>query len=244
MEYKSYSFDLDDNLLKLPTKVYLFDKNGDRVEYSTGEFEKIRNKLDSLGLKIDEEKSFSSFMSDEEFLKDIENASLAGSWRNLKKCMIKHGSIFAIITARGHSVNAIRIGLKKAILNNFSPDELEEFRNKIRGKFDFDVDCVNHDELIEKYFDYCRFYPVSNEDVARLILAKNKNDISYSKYLSFIHFREHVKDYVKRYLGEGHEVKIGFSDDSIDHLKVMINNILRSYGLFFYQTDEEGKSSI
>mgnify|MGYP000557168914 CR=1 FL=1 len=41
MEYKAYSFDLDDNLLKIPTLVYLKDKDNNIKEFSTLEFEKF-----------------------------------------------------------------------------------------------------------------------------------------------------------------------------------------------------------
>ena len=119
MEYKAYSFDLDDNLLKLPTVVYLKNEADEVVEFSTLDFEKLRPGLKDSGFRVFAD-SFKAFHDDAQFLRDIEIAVKAGSWDNLVNCVVEHASVFAIITARGHSPVALRNGLKAGIIKNFS----------------------------------------------------------------------------------------------------------------------------
>ena len=237
MEYKAYSFDLDDNLLRLPTLIYLKDENGGVKEFSTSEFEKIRSNLGKLGLRISKD-SFEGFRDNEQFIVDINNSVKAGSWRNLEKCIVKHASIFAIITARGHSPLTIRKGLRQAIINNISDEQLEIFVQNFLSKYNIEIDDKSVENVLDVYLDLCKFYPVSDEGI------KNKfgsEDISELKFLAFEDFRGYVTKYIKEFFGEDTTVKIGFSDDSSSHLNKMVNNILAKEGLFFYRTDSEGK---
>jgi hypothetical protein len=241
MEYKAYSFDLDDNLLKLPTVVYLENEKGEQKEFSTSEFEKVRNKLNELNLSLIEN-SFSNFSDDEQFFNDLENSEEAGSWRNLINCISKHANIFAIITARRHPSDVIKKGLKNEVLKRISKEELLNFRKIFSEKFNYLIKDETDEELLEIYFGYCKFYPVNNPEIKNKF-GSNLNT-SELKYLAFQEFQLYVNDHVKKMFGEKCKVKIGFSDDSVIHLKTMINNVLKKHGLFFYQTNDGGKSLI
>lgn len=238
MEYKAYSFDLDDNLLKLPTCVYLKDENGEIREFSTFDFEKIRLRLDELNLEITDD-SFKGFLNDEQFIIDINNSTKAGSWRNLEKCIVKHTSLFAIITARGHSPSILKKGLKQAIMNNISRESLEIFVGKFLEKYDVSVDDESIEGVLDAYLDLCRFYPVKNNEMLERF---GSDDVGELKFLAFEEFREYVKAHVRDNFGENVKVKIGFSDDSDSHLNKMVNNFLEKNGLFFYKTEGEGKT--
>ena len=241
MEYKAYSFDLDDNLLRLPTLVYLLDKDGKEISLPTYEYEKIRDTLSDEGYSL-YEKSFDDFIDDDRFLLDIEDSVEAGSWKNLVKCICKHGSIFSIITARGHSPEALRQGLKGQILKRFNEENISDFKKRLAENFSVNVENKSNEDLLDIYLDFCRFYPITYPEIKkRLNGVKNLSD-SELKYVAFQDFQKYVNDFVKEKYGSDCEVKIGFSDDSIIHLKTMINNILKSHGLFFYQTSDEGKS--
>lgn len=238
MEYKAYSFDLDDNLLKLPTLIYLEDENGEEKEFTTHEYEKMRSSLEELKLKITEN-SFRSFREDKQFLTDIEKSTKAGSWRNLVNCITKHASIFAIITAREHSPDTIREGLRRMIIKHISKEELDKFVTKFSEKYGIQAEGKTQEEILDIYLDLCKFYPVNNPKLREMF---ESTDVSELKSRAFEDFQSYIKEYVAEKFGKDTFVKIGFSDDSVLHLNRMINNILKKHGLFFYHTSDEGKS--
>jgi hypothetical protein len=237
MEYKAYSFDLDDNLLKLPTVIYLKADGGNIKEFTTHEFEKIRPDLDKLKLELTED-SFRGCRDDDQFLIDIEKATKAGSWENLVNCVVQHASIFAIITARGHSPLAIRRGLKKAIIKHITEEQLEKFSRKFSERYSLKIDGKDQEEILDDYLDLCKFYPVTNHEIKEIL---GSEEVSELKALAFEDFQKYIRKHVADNFGEKTVVKIGFSDDSIVHLKKMVNATLKKHGLFFYQTDDDGK---
>ncbi|MBT3405261.1 hypothetical protein HN832_04770 [archaeon] len=240
MEYKAYSFDLDDNLLKLPTKVFLEDAKGNLKEFSTLNFEKIRPQMKKLGFKTNSN-SFKSFEDNKQFLKDIEKATLAGSWKNIETCLVKHASIFAIITARRHNPETLKQGIKRAILKNFSKEQLEKFSKKFIEKYS--IKKIGNqkfsEKILDQYLELCKFYPVNNPEIKKQF---NSEDTSELKSFAFADFQKYINNHVKENFGAETKIKIGFSDDSITHLNKMINEILKEHGLFFYQTKNKGKT--
>lgn len=239
MEYKAYSFDLDDNLLVLPTKVILETRAGKKKEYNTLDFEKIRNSLDKLDLKIIQG-SFKNFRGDESFLKDIKLSKSAGSWPYLIECIVNHASIFAIITARGHSPEAIRKGLGERILKDLSEEQLETFVQSFKKRFKENIANKSPEEVFEIYLGYCKFYPAMYPPLNEKY-GKEKS-VSEIKAISFRDFRKYLEKYVKENFKEKVELKIGFSDDSTAHLSSIANSVLKDYGFFFFQTKEKGVS--
>lgn len=234
MEYKAYSFDLDDNLLKLPTKV-LLKKQGEIIEFTTLDFEEIRPNLKELGFEIFPQ-SFSGFLNNEQLLEDIDNSTKAGSWKNLENCVVHHSSVFAIITSRGHSPEALKKAIKKAILKNFSKEQLDTFANNFKEKYKIKEN--GPENLLDIYLDFCKFYPVNNPIIQEKFNSKETSEL---KSFCFKEFQNYVKEFVKKNFGDDIQIKIGFSDDSLFHLHKMINDILKENGLFFYQTKEQGK---
>lgn len=247
MKYKAYSFDLDDNLLTLPTKVILGTLDGGTKEFSTHEYERIKPDMKKLGYKLIDS-SFEKFSADSQFLEDIIHAKKAGSWQNLVNCIAHHASIFAIITARGHSPEIIRQGLRKVILESFTEDQLEEFSKKFQTKYK--IQANSPEEALDKHLDLCKFYPLDNTKMKSLLGSKEMvemkhlgpDEMAELKYLAFKDFQTYINKYVKEKFGEDTEITIGFSDDSIVNLKRMMNEILNSHGLFLYQTTENGKN--
>lgn len=239
MEYKAYSFDLDDNLLKLPTKTYLKNKEGKIESFTTLKFEKIRPNLEQLNLKITAD-SFKDFANDEQFLIDIEKSTKAGSWINLVNCIVQHASIFAIITARGHSPSALKKGMEKAIVKNLTKEQLKKFQETFNQKYKIQDTNKTPEETLKIYLDLCKFYPVTNKEIKTKFKSQ---DVSELKSLVFEEFRQYVYSYVEETFGKDVKIKIGFSDDSITHLKKMVNDILKKHGLFFYQTKGKSKQN-
>lgn len=131
-----YSFDVDDNLLYMDTKIimnHLVEGNWVETEISTDLFAKIRHDNDNWQYKtgnitipyegqnyiLSGQESFINFhdagkLKDDTFLTDFKiavlNKKFAPSWTTFIECLI-NGNIFSIITSRGHSPKNI----KKAI---------------------------------------------------------------------------------------------------------------------------------
>ncbi|MBT4376558.1 hypothetical protein HOD29_04245 [archaeon] len=238
MQYKAYSFDLDDNLLTLPTKIILKTSEGKLKKFSTKDFEILRPNLKKSPYEVIAS-SFDAFQSDSQLLKDIAKSEKAGSWQNLVNCVVHHTSIFAIITARRHSIKALREGLKQAIIKNLTKSQLEEFSKKFQEKYKLEANST--EESLDKYLDLCHFYPLNNPEMQKSLGSTNTEEL---KALAFQDFQVKIKQYVKNKFGEKTKVTIGFSDDSISHLKKVINEILKSHGLFFYQTTSKGKHNL
>lgn len=239
MEYHAYSFDLDDNLLVLPTKVILLDKEGNKKEFTTQRFEKIRNKLDKMDLKIFKG-SFYNFENNEQFYKDLKKAKKAKSWKYLIDCIVIHASIFAIITARGQEAETIKKGLKEEVLKELTKEQLKNFMKIFQQKFKQDLSDKKPEEVLDIYFDQCKFYPCSNPSIWDKY--GREKTISDLKAVTFRDFRKYLESYLKQNFDKPMVLKIGFSDDSTAHLSSIANSVLKDYGFFFFHTKKSGVS--
>lgn len=239
MEYKAYSFDLDDNLLVMPTKVILENSSGKKKEYNTKDFEEIRNKLEKMKLRVIPE-TFKNFADDEQFLKDIKDSKEAGSWKYLIDCIVTHASIFAIITARGHSPEVLKEGLKLRVLSVLSDKQLNQFVESFKKNFNENISNKSAEELLEIYFNHCKFYPATYPALKERY--GSEKTVSEIKAIAFRDFRKYLEKYVEENFKEKVDLKIGFSDDSTAHLSSIANSVLKDYGFFFFQTKEQGVS--
>jgi len=216
---KSYAFDWDDNIQYLPTKIKLADSNGNIIDdFSTEEFSYKRNdpkilKMLNNGYKWD----FSSFRNNDEFLKDVKQSSPGPSWEDFVEC-INNAFLFAIITARGHSVETYKQVIKNMINNNENGINKELVLKNIKDFRQAAGHSINlpDDRLINKYINQGRYYPVSNPEVqAKLGSIGGAESPEKLKVKALMDF----KGYVKKMSGElikkigDREIKIGFSDD-------------------------------
>ena len=170
---KYYAFDWDDNLMKMPTLIYLKDEDGDVIGMSTEDFAEYRTLVgvepfDYEGHMIVgyDENPYRDFgvSGDRKFLEDIKTAPIASEdvWNDFKEA-INHGSVFAIITARGHTPAVLKKAVKYIIENNMHGVEksslirnLKEYRRRAGLK-----QVENENWLINDYLDRCQFSPVS-----------------------------------------------------------------------------------
>lgn len=205
-----YAFDWDDNLLKMPTKVY-FDVNGKEVGIETSKFAVIRDLIGKPGeyedYKYIEKRSFRDFREegDEQFLKDLDTSPpTAKSWDDFVEA-INTASIFAIITARGHNPETLKEGVRKLIdmeYEGISIDKLEESLQKYS-------EITGDSKLtIDGYLNLCQFSPVSFgiEDG-----AANPEQLKVQAMSKFIKYVTNLNSQMG--IAAAPEVKIGFSDD-------------------------------
>lgn len=250
VELHYYALDWDDNILHMPTKI-LMDKKEDGewvpVDISTAEFAIVRNDKDNYRLRDeDPKKAFSEFRDTGKrgnlaFLEDVKKAiykkSLAPSWNAFLKCL-SEGALFAIITARGHEPESIRMGVEWIIDNiltktpssnpNFSlADEMFQHLRKYHYMFGMSTyeetqlkGVPSENELVSKYLDKCGFYGVSSDSFAKDFGQASAANPEVAKELALNYFIEQCNEFGKRIGAK--TVSVGFSDDdpkNVEHVE-------------------------
>jgi hypothetical protein len=240
LELLYYSFDWDDNILHMPTVIHM-DKNiGDEwipTDVSTSEFAQVRNDKDNYRLiDNDPAKAFSEFRDsgprgEEAFLIDVKtainNGDFGPSWDAFIKCL-SNGSIFSIITARGHEPQTIRKAIEYIIDEVLSEDEKNLLYNNclkhtyIFDKADFDripKGQLSKTALITKYLDYCDYYGVSSDTFAKEFGSASASNPEKAKEIALDAFVEKCKKFGTM-IGTK-SIAIGFSDDdpkNVEHV--------------------------
>ena len=166
-DFKYYAFDWDDNLMFMPTEIMVMSYGGQEVGMGTADFAEYRGligkeQFDYKGHTIEDfaENPFRNFGVDgnEQFVKDAMVAKTGPSWDDFVEC-INGGSIFAIITARGHNPETLREGVEKIVRDGKGGLSLEscvESLKKYKGVIDGDSE-----EMFQEYLDMCCFHSVS-----------------------------------------------------------------------------------
>jgi hypothetical protein len=237
-----YAFDWDDNILNMPTVIHmdkLIDGEWVPTDVSTAEFAQVRSdKQNWRIINNDPVAAFSEFRDfgprgKSAFLEDVKTAisleRFGPAWDDFIECL-SNGSLFAIITARGHEPNTMRMGVEWMIDNVLSEDETftmynnllkfaylyredEKFDRILKGK-------PSENPLVKIYLDNCDFVGVSAP--SRGGTPDNPEKAKEEALLSF-------KEKVNRLASSiGAKVMIGFSDDdlgNVKHIEDLIDNI-------------------
>ena len=126
-DLKYYAFDWDDNIMYMPTQIVLKDENGDEVPMGTEDFAEHRVDIGKTpfeykgktiaGFAEDPFRNFST-KGDKRFIIDSMLAKPGPAWDDFVEA-INGGSIFSIVTARGHSPLVIRRAIENMIETNF-----------------------------------------------------------------------------------------------------------------------------
>ena len=215
-----YAFDWDDNLLFMPTEIY-FNIVGTTTEVgvSTRKFAEIRELIGKPG-EYEKyqftEGSFRDFRveGNRQFLKDVSaGPRVAKAWPDFVEA-INTASVFAIITARGHSPETLKKAVKILIDMNYEGIDKDKIKNslahyaKLKGK--------NKANTINKYLNMCRFYPVSHGVTDG---AANPEQLKVS---AMNNFRNYVNDLNQKLgINAAPTVKLGFSDDDRKNFELM-----------------------
>ena len=182
--FKFYAFDWDDNILHMPTMLFLDKKtNGswEPVTLSTSDFALLRDSSDYRPRNESYDEMFLNFRDygpngKNVFLNDTKMAISVGdlgpSWTDLIECLT-NGCLFSIITARGHESSTIRMGIEYIINNAMDDDDKYLMYNNLLkfayfyGKNSEFTTIYNKSEifselpLVKNYLDNCRFVGVS-----------------------------------------------------------------------------------
>jgi hypothetical protein len=215
----------------MPTKIHmdhLVDGEWIPTKVSTAEFAEVRNDKDNW--RIDYDIAFNEFRDqgergDDAFLEDTKTAISQGkfgpAWSDFIECL-SNGSIFAIITARGHEAPAMRKGIEWIIDNVLTEEHLYQMYNQLL-KFSYIFGETNIENerilkgqpskniLIGSYLDSCEYVGVSSPS-----RGGSPDNPEKSKEDALLEFKTKVNDYAKRV---GISAKIGFSDDDLKNVK-------------------------
>lgn len=262
---KYYAFDWDDNLMKMPTKIYFKNEDGDVVEMNTEDFAEYRtligNPFEYEGQTIVgyDTEPFRDFRvtGDRKFLEDIKQAPIASEkvWNDFKES-INNGSVIAIVTARGHSPSTLKKAVKYIIENNMHGIEkgelvkhLKEYRRLVGLK-----QVENENWLINDYLDRCQFSPVSYGKGS----ADNPEEEKYNEILRFYNrmsrsskkfqkaqFINHVntgKNAIGSNLFKFKKPSFGFSDDderNVKSVKKRFSDIGKKLNVYYTKGGEK-----
>jgi hypothetical protein len=250
-DMKYYAFDWDDNIVHMPTKIVLKTEDGDEVGMSTDDFAEYRSEIGKKPFKYKgqtivgfAEEPFRNFRTegDKDFLVDAMRAKLGPAFNDFKEA-INNGSIFSIITARGHNPNTLKQAVYNYIIHGFhgiSKDQL--IKNLKKYRTFVDEDDMSDDELIKSYLELCKFHPVSFGDEQGATNPEEAKVRAMEEFVSYIKAMAgvlHKKAYIKNKISNEfvpEQPVIGFSDDDIKNVEVMSkhfknkpDNIVKTY---------------
>lgn len=242
-------YDWDDNILHMPTMIHM-DKNvnGDWVpeDVSTSKFAEIRKDENWRIKNNNPDEAFSEFRDfgprgDTAFLEDTKKAISSGdlgpSWDAFIKTLY-NGSIFAIITARGHEPKSIKKAVEYIIDNILTEDEkFHMYSNCLKFSYLFGTDYDSYDripkgnisssKLISDYLDQCYYFGVSSTYCIKLFkMESTPSDVEKGKEEAIKFFTNKIHNFGNKL---GKKVSMGFSDDDIrnvNHIEKLFTNEL------------------
>jgi hypothetical protein len=262
---KYYAFDWDNNILNMPTKIHMLHLiNGEWVEeqVSTEKFAIIRNDKENWKTYNNSFIEFRDFgkRGQKAFLEDMKVAlsekNYGPCWNKFKKCLIQ-GSLFAIITARGHEPAILREAIEYIINNILTNEEKNEMGSNLIGFMslfnNFDImKKINFSFLVKLYLDNCDFIAICSSYFTKKHpeLQDNGSPINpeKSKQVALKDFIEKINRFGKKINAN---VKLGFSDDDTKNVESVIkyfNEIDYDINLSVYDTSnpniQGGKKTI
>ena len=244
---KYYAFDWDDNLMYMPTKIYLVDDKGKTVGMSTEDFAEYRTEIGKEPFKYDghtivnfDENAFRDFKvpGDKAFISDAMKAETGPAWSDFVEA-VNNGSIFSIITARGHTPSVLKTAIYNLIKQNkhgLSEKELVKNLKKYRDLAD--EDDLSDDELVRVYLDMNKYHPVSfgEGSAANPEELKVKAMKEFMGYVQDLSRKLQEKAFMKNKISNYFIPYIGFSDDDLRNVQAMKKHFDDESGLDIYHT--------
>ncbi len=244
-ELKYYIFDWDDNILHMPTRIHLERRlqDGSWVPHlvSTWLFTVIRN--DTVNYRPPEgnwKKAFCEFRDFDEthesiFLKDARTAIdhlLKGqtapppSFNTFKKSLIE-GRIFAIVTARGHSSETLKRGVRLFIDRVLTPEERTTMLSNLRGYvISYEGAPLNESMSDEQTLDYYlslnKYHAVTSPQFEQLVEGRipDYNKSEARKQFAILDFLDQLFTIIER-IGVRKPISVGFSDDDPANIRAV-----------------------
>ena len=232
-DLKYYAFDWDDNLMYMPTKIILKDDNGNEVPMSTEDFAEHRHQIGKEDFDYDghkivgyAEEPYRNFREggDKQFKIDAMKAKTGPAWSDFVEA-INNGSIFSIITARGHNPETIKDAIYNLIVSDHQGINKDLLLKNLRKYRDISgMEDKSDMDLIKDYLDMNKYYPVSFLDPSG---AGNPEELKVAAMKEFISYVKNEAKKIGQKLYLKNDVKnkflpsIGFSDDDLRNVETM-----------------------
>jgi len=244
---KYYAFDWDDNLMYMPTKIYLVDDKGKTVGMSTEDFAEYRTDIGKEPFKYEghtivdfDKDAFRDFKvpGDKAFISDAMKAETGPAWSDFVEA-VNNGSVFSIITARGHTPSVLKNAIYNLIKKNkhgLSEKELVKNLKKYRDLADEEE--LSDDELVRVYLDMNKYHPVSfgEGSAANPEELKVKAMSEFMRYVQELSRKLQEKAFMKNKISNYFVPYIGFSDDDLRNVQAMKKHFDDESGLDIYHT--------
>lgn len=254
------AFDWDDNILFMPTKIYMQEKVGDEWierEVGTEQFAKIRG--DKENWRYSEEtwpfsnfRDFNPNVFYSDALKAIREKKFGPSWETFINCLV-NGTVFAIITARGHEPKTIKRVVKHIIRYVLTEEQKNEMAANLMGYSSlFDDEDIfiqrTFEDLVDNYLKFCDFIGVSSQSFMK------KHPQHYDEYgpqnpeeakkTALDDFLKKLQKWAKQV---GGDARLGFSDDdvrTVDNIEQHFNEINDLYDVDLFVFDTSNPENI
>jgi hypothetical protein len=249
-DMKYYAFDWDDNIVHMPTKIVVKTEDGEEVGMSTDDFAEHRHDLGKtpfeykgdtiVGFAEDPFRNFRT-AGDKDFLIDAMRAKEGPAFDDFREA-INNGSIFSIITARGHNPETLKQAVYNYIVSGYNGIDKDQLIKNLKKYRTFvGEEDMNDDDLIKSYLELNKYHPVtfgegSAANPEELKVKAMENFVSYIKGMAGI---LNKKAYIKNEISNNFiptRTSIGFSDDDIRNVEVMSkhfkdkpDNIVKTY---------------
>jgi hypothetical protein len=244
---KYYAFDWDDNLMYMPTKIYLKDEDDKVVGMSTEDFAEYRTEVGKEPFEYKghtivgfDDNPFRDFnvLGDEGFLKDAMKAPTGPAWDDFVEA-VNNGSVFSIITARGHTPSVLKNAVYNLIKKNkHGLSEKELVKNLKKYRELADEEDLSDDELVRAYLDMNKYHPVSFGQGSAANPEQLKVDAmkEFMTYVNNLSRQLQEKAFMKNKISNYFVPYIGFSDDDLRNVQAMKKHFDDESGLEIYHT--------
>lgn len=239
-QLKYFMFDWDDNILFMPTKLYI-EKNVDgkwvEHELTTAEFRDImldKSPTNQWRFKHNNiNETLINFKDNNYFINDVKKAlkekKFAPAFFKLKNALIE-GNLFLIITARGHEPQTLRKGVEYIIFHHLSQKEKNIMKNNLNGWGSTNINELKI--LVDKYLSHCDFIGTDSEYFRENFTNGKKIKAPEGKKIVIEHFIKKLsRDYIPLY--KDARVKINFSDDNKENLYTVENYMKNKLSLIY-----------
>ena len=239
-DLKYYAFDWDDNIVIMPTQIMLITEEGYEVGMSTEDFAEYRQRIgkepfDYKGETIVgyAENPYRNFgvEGDKKFIVDSLLAEPGPSWDDFVEC-INGGSIFAIITARGHTPSVLRDSIYNMIVTNHNGINAQTLINNLKEYRDLSGEVMKDDQLlIKEYLDMCKYHPVTYGEGS----ASNPEEGKIKALREFINYVKYQSQKLGQKVSFTNDVsnnfipQIGFSDDDPGNIESIKSFLEKEY---------------
>ena len=221
----------------MPTKIILLNDKGREVGMSTEDFADYRSEIGKHPFEYEGEtivnfapRAFRNFTveGDKNFIVDVMIAKPAPAWKDFVEAL-NGGSIFSIITARGHSPYILKEACYNLLISNHDGLSSQECIKNLEKYRDFVGEESTKGDIIREYLDMCKFYPVSygqEGGAASPEQLKNKALKEFIEYIKQMSRELGQKAYLKNMVTNNFIPKLGVSDDDLKNLQ----SYLKAFG--------------